>query len=256
MPKSKRKFIEWVFKDEATNKEHQIQVYTLVENETVSFEAEVKHPERFTDRDENANVLKQRVLARCKEKRKLEWKPYILVTVSHEGFGRDALNFISCLRNYYGIGLLFEPFESAVLGDGTRIWRGISGKSYRFGPDAVPGWPTFGKTGRSVCRHFEDTPENRETAHSDSRACSHRWHAVWPAPPVQRTMMRCWMLSVCARSTRLPARIAHVRRSATRRVRSRPNQVQLRHLHHQLPVHPRLPDPRRPRAAVATRGRP
>jgi hypothetical protein len=162
MPKSKRKFIEWVFKDEATNKEHQIQVYTLVENETVSFEAAVKHPERFTDRDENANVLKQRVLARCKEKRKLEWKPYILVTISHEGFGRDALNFVSCLRNYYGIGLLFEPFESAVLGDGTRIWRGISGKSYRFGPDAVPGWPTFGKTGRSVCRHFEDTPENRE----------------------------------------------------------------------------------------------
>jgi hypothetical protein len=163
MPKSKRKFIEWTFRDEATNKEHPIQVYTMVENETISFEAEVKHPEKFTDRDENANTLKRRVLERCKAKRKHEWKPYILVTVSHEGFTWDPMNFTSAHRNYSGIGLLFEPFESAVLGDGTRIWRGVAGKSTRFTAEAKPGWPKTGPTERGgVCRHFEDTYENQE----------------------------------------------------------------------------------------------
>lgn len=169
MPKHKHKFIEWVFRDEATNKEHTIQVYTLVENETIAFEAEVKHPEKFTDRDENANTLKQRVLAHCKAKRKLEWQPYILITASHEGFTWDPMNFTSAHRNYYGVGLLFEPFESAALGDGTRIWRGIAGKSTRFTSEAKPGWPKTGKTERGVCRSLPDTRENRESLQEVAR---------------------------------------------------------------------------------------
>jgi hypothetical protein len=164
MATSKRKFITWTYVDEATNKEYPIQVYALVENDNkVSFEAEVKLPVQFTDRDENANVLRARVFARCAADRRLVWEPYIMITVSKEDHGRDPLKFDPARRNYLGIGLLFETFESALMPDGTRIWRGIAGKSTRFSTQARPGWPPTGLSDRgSMSHYFKDMPENRK----------------------------------------------------------------------------------------------
>jgi hypothetical protein len=108
-------------------------------------------------------VLKKRVLARCASDRKLVWKPYFLITVSGEDPDRDPLVFNPASRNYWGAGILFETFESAVMPDGMRIWRGIGGKSHRFTPQAKPGWPPTGRTDRGgMCSYFADTPENQD----------------------------------------------------------------------------------------------
>jgi len=159
--KARRKFIEWTYTDESTNKEHEIQVYTLVAQDgKVSFEAEVKTPVRFTDEDENANVLRTRVMLRCAEELKLAWMPYFLLTSSMEGFRDNP--FDPNQRNYVNVGLLVERIQVAHLSNGKTIWRGAETKHNRFSRQAKPEWPESGKTERGgMIGIINDTPDTR-----------------------------------------------------------------------------------------------
>jgi hypothetical protein len=153
---------EWTYVDEVTDSEHKILVFTAIVGGRHGYKAEVRTPVRFEDWDENANVLKERVFARCAAGRTLEWETYYLITASTDDFGGDPLEFRSSKRNYHGIGLLFEVFETAVLPGGTRVWRGVLGKSARYGGQTKPGWPPTGRSERGVARFLRDTPENRK----------------------------------------------------------------------------------------------
>ena len=158
-----KQFDFWTYTDEITGKGHNIRVATMKDGDAVLFMAEVNTPVRFVDQDENYKTLKARVMARCAEGVKLEWTPYILVTIRRGGFEKKALEFSPLNRNDYDVGILYETFEVATLLDGSQIWRGIAGKSQRFGAQAKPGWPETGKTDRGgTRRYFADTPENRE----------------------------------------------------------------------------------------------
>jgi hypothetical protein len=143
MPKSRRKFAEWSYRDEGTNKEHPIQVYTVSDGDRVEFEADVKTPARFVDRDENYNTLKVRVLARCAEENRLTWTPYYLLHASMNGFA-DPFN-VDSGRRHLSVVVEIDGFEVSRLKDGTQVWRGIAGKSHRYGPHVKPGWPPLGR---------------------------------------------------------------------------------------------------------------
>jgi hypothetical protein len=159
LPKSKRKFTQWIYVDEATNKEHTIQVYTVIEDDKIWFEAEARSPDKFTDTDENANVLHKRVMARCAEGRHLVWVDYYFVTVNTDGFKPDP--FVATGgRRFFNISLLIEDVQVARLSDGETVWRG--GRLSKFGLTVKPGWPPIGKTpaGGDSCT-IEVTAENQ-----------------------------------------------------------------------------------------------
>jgi hypothetical protein len=142
MPRSKRKFAQWTYVDEATRREHPIQVYIMTDdNDRVSFEASVTTPEKFTDTDENVNTLKARVFMRCAEREQIVWVPYFLVTVHTEGFKPSLFDGS---KRHFSVSLLIEDVDVVTLSNGETIWRG--GKLSKFGPMVKPGWPPVGKT--------------------------------------------------------------------------------------------------------------
>jgi hypothetical protein len=176
MATSRRQFKKITYVDEGTNKTYDIPIRTVDDDTDVLFEAEVRFPVQFTDRDANFRALKARVLARCAADRKLVWEPYYLAIGSSDGFAPskegldlDPLAFHPSRRNSWNVGLTFEIFESAVLEPATeakeevRIWRAIAGQSSRFGSQATPGWPEAGRTKYGhMNRYLQATKENGE----------------------------------------------------------------------------------------------
>jgi hypothetical protein len=160
MPISKRKFTQWTYVDEVTSREHKIQVFTVINDEKVSFLAEVRTPMSFTDQDENANTLRSRVFVRCADGTKVTWTSYILVTINKDGFLKDFFA-PNQGRRAATTNILIEGFEIAMQSDGTQVWRGTEGRSSRFSAQVKPGWPSLGKTDRGFVYHMLDTPENR-----------------------------------------------------------------------------------------------
>jgi hypothetical protein len=167
MPVSKRKCdFDWTYVDEVTGKAHKIVVYRLLDGEHVTHLAEARTPIQISDKDENPNVLRQRMIAQLAAGRTIEPEQRYLLTASSEDFGGDPLDFKAGKRNHVSVSLRWETFETFVIpdeeGKEIRMWRGVAGKSYRFSGPAKPGLPPTGRVDRDdMTRSFDNTDEDR-----------------------------------------------------------------------------------------------